>query len=64
MTTQKRSIVVDEVVSVGEDQFKVTLIVSRAVAPALERDMQIIKGEIERLLPGWIKPKIQAGDPQ
>lgn len=55
---------VDEVVSVGEDQFKITLIVSRAVAPALDRDMHIIKSEIERLLPGWIKPKIQAGDPQ
>jgi hypothetical protein len=63
MTAEKRSIVVHDVVQVGDDDYAVTLILSRPPQPALDRDMDIIKAEISRLLPGWIKPKIQAGDP-
>ena len=63
MTTQTRSILVNDVVTVGSDDFTVTLILSRPIEPELDRDMQIIKAEIERLLPGWIRSKIQAGDP-
>ena len=63
MTTEKRSILVNDVVSVADDEFTVTLILSRPADPVLDRDMETIKAEVARLLPGWIKPKIQAGDP-
>ena len=58
-----RTIVIREKVEVSGDVFRVSVMVSRPAAPVLERDMQTIKAEIERLLPGWIKPKIQAGEP-
>lgn len=64
MTTQQRSILVNDVVVVGEDSFTVTLILSRPHEPVLDRDMETIRSEVGRLLPGWIKPKIQAGEPQ
>lgn len=63
MTHETRAILVNDVVTVGSDDFTVTLILSRPVAPVLQRDMETIRAEIERLLPGWVKPKIQAGDP-
>ena len=63
MTTEKRSVLVNEVVTVGADDFTVTLILSRPVTPALDRDMETIRAEVKRLLAGWIKPKIQAGEP-
>ena len=62
MTHEKRSILVNDIVTVGADDFTVTLIVSRPETPAVERDMETIKAEIARLLAGWIKPKIQAGE--
>lgn len=63
MTQQTRSILVNDVVTVGTDDFTVTLIVSRPHEPDTDRDMEVIKGEIARLLPAWVKTKIQAGDP-
>ena len=63
MTTQTRSILVNETVTVGVDDFIVTLILSRPVEPEVDRDMQTIRNEVERLLPNWIRPKIQAGEP-
>ena len=62
MTHEKRSILVNDIVTVGADDFTVTLIVSRPETPAVERDMETIKAGIARLLAGWIKPKIQAGE--
>lgn len=63
MTHETRAILVNDVVTVGTDDFTVTLIVSRPHEPDIERDMEVIKGEVERLLPGWVKTKIQAGEP-
>ncbi len=57
-----RAIAIEETVTVAGDDFTVTLIVSRPETPAVERDMETIKAEIARLLAGWIKPKIQAGE--
>lgn len=57
-----RTIMIREKVEVSGDTFDVIIIVSRPEAPARSRDMETIKSEIERLLPGWIKPKIQAGE--
>ena len=62
MATRK-TINISETVQVGTDDFLVVVTVTRPPQPALDRDMDIIKSEITRLLPGWIKPKIQAGDP-
>ena len=62
MTHEKRSILITDTINVGDDNFRVMIIVSRPEAPAQSRDMETIKSEIERLLPGWIKPKIQAGE--
>jgi len=39
------------------------IVVTRPEDPVMERDMETIKGEVERLLPAWIKTKIQAGEP-
>lgn len=58
-----RTIVIREKVEVSGDTFDVMVMVSQPEDPAIKRDMDVIKGEVERLLPGWIKPKIQAGDP-
>ena len=58
-----RTIVIREKVEVSGDTFDVMVMVSQPEDPAIKRDMKVIKGEVERLLPGWIKPKIQAGDP-
>ncbi len=53
--------ITDEI-NVGDDDYRVIVVVTRPEAPARSRDMETIKSEIERLLPGWIKPKIQAGE--
>lgn len=58
-----RTIVIREKVEVSGDTFDVVVMVAQPEDPAIERNMQTVKAEIERLLPGWIKPKIQAGDP-
>ena len=63
MTEQKRAVVIAETVQVGEDDFSVMVIVTRPHDPVIDRDMDVIKGEVERLLPAWIKTKIQAGEP-
>jgi hypothetical protein len=63
MTEQKRAIVINETVQVSDDDFSVMVIVTRPPEPVIDRDMDTIKGEVERLLPAWIKTKIQAGEP-
>ena len=63
MSEQKRAVVIAETVLVGEDDFSVMVIVTRPPDPVIDRDMDTIKGEVERLLPAWIKTKIQAGEP-
>lgn len=63
MTEEKRAVVIAETVQVGEDDFSVMVIVTRPHDPVIDRDMDTIKGEVERLLPAWIKTKIQAGEP-
>ena len=63
MTEQKRAVVIAETVQVGDDDFSVMVIVTRPHDPVIDRDMDTIKGEVERLLPAWIKTKIQAGEP-
>ena len=63
MSEQKRAVVIAETVQVGEDDFSVMVIVTRPAGPVIDRDMDTIKGEVERLLPAWIKTKIQAGEP-
>jgi len=63
MTTQTRSILIHQPIQVGEDDFQVMIVVTRPEDPVMERDMETIKGEVERLLPAWIKTKIQAGEP-
>ena len=62
MTYQKRAILITDTINVGDDDYRVMVVVTRPEAPAQSRDMETIKSEIERLLPGWIKPKIQAGE--
>ena len=62
MTEQRRAIVIADAVRVGDDDFSVMMVVSRPVDPARHRDMETIKAEIERLLPSWVKTKIQAGE--
>ena len=49
MTHETRAILVNDVVTVGTDDFTVTLIVSRPHEPDIERDMEVIKGEVEKL---------------
>ena len=61
--TTPRTINISETVQVGEDDFSVMVIVTRPADPVIDRDMDTIKGEVERLLPAWIKTKIQAGEP-
>lgn len=61
--TEPKTISVQTTVTIDQDDFNVVLSVTRPAAPGLHRDMDTIKAEIERLLPGWIKPKIQAGEP-
>ena len=63
MTEQKRVVVISEAVLVGEDNFEVMVFVTRPKDPVIDRDMDTIKAEVERLLPAWIKTKIQAGEP-
>ena len=63
MSEEMRAIVINETVQVGEDDFSVMVIVTRPPEPVIDRDMDTIKGEVERLLPAWIKTKIQAGEP-
>jgi len=63
MGEEKRAVVVSEIVQVGDDDFQVMVIVTRPSDPVISRDMSTIEGEVQRLLPGWIKSKIQAGDP-
>lgn len=63
MTTQTRSILIHQPIQVGDDDFQVMIVVTRPEDPVMERDMDTIKGEVERLLPAWIKTKIQAGEP-
>jgi len=63
MSEQKRAVVIAETVQVGDDDFSVMVIVTRPPEPVINRDMDTIKAEVERLLPAWIKTKIQAGDP-
>ena len=63
MTEQKRVVVISETVQVGEDDFSVMVFVTRPKDPVIDRDMDVIRGEVERLLPAWIKTKIQAGEP-
>ena len=63
MTEQKRVVVISETVQVGDDDFAVMVFVTRPKDPVIDRDMDVIKGEVERLLPAWIKTKIQAGEP-
>ena len=58
-----RAISIQETVDVSGDEFKVMVIVTRPADPITDRDMDTIKAEVERLLPAWIKTKIQAGDP-
>lgn len=58
-----RAISIQETVDVLGDEFKVTVFVTQPAEPITERDMDTIKGEVERLLPAWIKTKIQAGEP-
>lgn len=58
-----RAISIQETVDVSGDEFKVTVIVTQPAEPITDRDMDTIKAEVERLLPAWIKTKIQAGDP-
>ena len=55
--------VISEAVLVGEDNFEVMVFVTRPKDPVIDRYMDVIKGEVERLLPAWIKTKIQAGEP-
>ena len=62
MATRK-TVNISETVQVGTDDYLVVVTVTRPAQPALDRDMDTIKAEITRLLPGWIKSKIQAGDP-
>ena len=62
MSEQKRAVVIAETVQVGDDDFSVMVIVTRPHDPVIDRDMDVIKGEVSRLLPAWIKTKIQAGE--
>ena len=54
---------VAESVTVGSDEYRVQLVLSRPPEPELDRDMEVIKSEIERLMPAWIRSKIEAGEP-
>ena len=63
MTEEKRAVVIAETVQVGDDDFSVMVVVTRPHDPVIDRDMDTIKAEVERLLPAWIKTKIQAGEP-
>jgi len=61
--SEPRSITVLESITVDGDIYEIVLTLSRPKNMATDRDMSTIKAEIDRLLPGWIKTKIQAGDP-
>jgi len=61
--SEPRSITVLESITVDGDIYEIVLTLSRPKNMATDRDMGTIKGEVQRLLPGWIKSKIQAGDP-
>ena len=63
MTHHDRAFLVKASVTVGSDEYQVQLVLSRPAEPVLDRDMDIIRDEIERLLPAWIRTKIEAGEP-
>ena len=58
-----RTILVKVEVTVGTDAYDATLLLTRPAEPELDRDMEVIKSEIERLMPAWIRSKIEAGEP-
>lgn len=62
MTHHDRGFAVNQVVTVGDDDFTATLILSRPAEPVLERDMEVIKAAIVAELPTWLEAKIQAGE--
>lgn len=60
--TEPLTISIVDKVSVDGDDFFIQMTLTRPVDPARHRDMETIKAEIERLLPSWVKTKIQAGE--
>ncbi len=60
---QNRTILVKAEVTVGADAYEAIVLLTRPSEPVLERDMEVIKTQIEAELSTWLAPKIQAGDP-
>lgn len=58
------TVVVTDRVTVDGDEFKVMVTVTRPSQPNTVRDMAVIQSEVARLLPAWIRDKIQAGEPE
>ena len=50
-------------VKVGDDLYRVSLTITAPIAPLVKRDMEKVRTECERLLPAWIKSKIERGEP-
>ena len=57
-----RTILVKAEVTVGTDAYDATLMLTRPAEPVLERDMEVIKAQIEAELSTWLVPKIESGE--